>query len=96
MATSWHELKRQRGESPERTRGYEKARRLHILGSTVRDLRLAQGLSQREVCRRAAVGTSTLSRLEGGEAMPAIDALARISEVLGATLELSIVPRPAA
>jgi ribosome-binding protein aMBF1 (putative translation factor) len=96
VATSWNELKAQRPQSVERELGYGSARRLHETGSAVRKLRQDAGLSQRDVCARAGIGTSTLSRLESGEAMPGIDVLARISEVLGARLELSIVPVPAA
>ena len=91
MTVTWEEVKRSREQSPERKRGYEHARRLHHTGDTVRALRLERGLSQRELSRQAGVSVSTLSRLESGEGMPAVAALERISEALGARLEMAIV-----
>lgn len=95
MTQSWNDIKAARGESAEQSHGYESARRLHTTGDSIRSLRLAMGLTQREVCRRAGVAVSTLSRLESGEAMPTVDVLARISEVVGARLELVLVPASA-
>ena len=96
MGTSWSQIKAERPETADQRRGYDGARRLFETGVAVRELRLALGLSQREVARRAGVAAATISRLESGEVMPAVDSLARISEVLGARLELAIVPTPAA
>ena len=89
--TSWEEVKRGREQSPKRKRGYEHERRLHHAGDTVRALRMERGISQRELSRQAGVSVWTLSRLESGEAMPAVAALERISEALGARLEMATV-----
>ena len=75
-------------------RGYDKARRLHETGDLIRELRLAKGMTQRDLSHRARVSVSTLSRLESGESMPNFESLDRLSAALGATLAWEIRPAP--
>jgi transcriptional regulator with XRE-family HTH domain len=49
----------------------------------LRAFREAQGLTLREVARRAAVDAGLLSRVERGQARPSLGALWRIARVLG-------------
>lgn len=59
-------------------------------GSLARRLREAReeaGLSQREVARQLGIAPSTVSRWERGEARPRSDALPRLAEVLGVSVE---------
>jgi len=58
------------------------AARIH-LGSRIRSLRSAAGLSQTDVARHLGVTPSTVSQMEGGLIYPSIPALFRLAEVLG-------------
>ena len=49
----------------------------------LRDVRLAQKLSLREVARAAGIDAGYLSRIERGEAQPSSEVLLRIARVLG-------------
>jgi transcriptional regulator with XRE-family HTH domain len=59
----------------------------------LRLVRIAQGLSLREVARRADLDPAHLSRVERGERQLSIDALARLAQVLDLT-ELSRLLQP--
>ena len=54
-----------------------------LLGTAIRDQRLARGLSQAEVARRVGITPSALSQVERGVRGPAGDTLVRLWEVLG-------------
>jgi ribosome-binding protein aMBF1 (putative translation factor) len=90
MPTSWAEVKASRAGSAERHDGYRYAAVLHETGDKVRSLRREAGLSQRELSQRAQISPSTVSRLESGEALPAVAALLRISQALGAEFVLRL------
>lgn len=61
------------------------------IGSTVREMRQARGLTQQEVARLSGVGRTSLSQLENGRIGDiGIRKLLRICAVLG--LELQAVP----
>ncbi|CAI06945.1 transcriptional regulator, y4mF family [Thauera chlorobenzoica] len=61
------------------------------IGSTVREMRQARGLTQQEVARLAGVGRTSLSQLENGRIGDiGIRKLLRVCAVLG--LELQAVP----
>jgi len=61
-------------------------------GILVREARLAAGLSQRELARRAGIPQPTLSRIERGRASPRFDTLDRLLRACGKALE--VVGRP--
>ena len=50
---------------------------------TLRAVRVARGLSLREVARQARIDPAHLSRVERGERQLSVDALGRLAEVLG-------------
>jgi transcriptional regulator with XRE-family HTH domain len=54
------------------------------LGSALRLLREAAGLTQAELARRAGLGKSQLSKYENGKEMPKLETLERLLEVLDA------------
>ncbi|MFA9443731.1 helix-turn-helix domain-containing protein [Egicoccus sp. AB-alg6-2] len=54
-----------------------------LLGTVIRDQRLARGLSQAEVARRVGITPSALSQVERGVRGPGGDTLVRLWEVLG-------------
>ena len=69
---SYDDLARHRRTSTEYRHGYAEAQRAFLIGRAVRDRRLALGLSQTEVARRAGMTQPALSRLEAGGVIPTI------------------------
>ncbi|MEO6367294.1 MAG: XRE family transcriptional regulator [Steroidobacteraceae bacterium] len=53
------------------------------VGSAVRRLRAAQGLTQADVAGMASISPAMLSRLEHGDVAPSLDTLASLAEALG-------------
>ena len=84
----WEDVKSKRGEpSAEARAGIEQDL---ALGQLIYDLRVAAGLSQRELAERMGTTQSVISRLEeGGGVRNRIDTLARVATALGRHLVLS-------
>lgn len=84
----WEDIKRARsGTSAEAQAGIEQDL---ALGQLIYDLRVAAGLSQRELAERMGTTQSVISRLEeGGGVRNRIDTLARVATALGRHLVLS-------
>ncbi len=84
----WEEIKKHKGEPSAETRaGIEQDL---DLGQLIYDLRIAAGLSQRELAERMGTTQPVISRLEeGGGARNRIDTLARVATALGRHLVLS-------
>lgn len=90
--TRWADVRRPESEwTPEFRRAYERARRAYELGCRVRELRLAAGLSQRELASQAGTSQPAIARLEAGGGEPRLSTLDRISDVLGARLVVDLV-----
>ena len=51
---TWDEVKKERADSPDRRRGYERARRTIRLAMEIHELREKRGLSRRELAERLA------------------------------------------
>ncbi|MEU8799250.1 helix-turn-helix transcriptional regulator [Spirillospora sp. NPDC048819] len=68
--------------------GREEARLAFELGNAVRQRRLALGLTQTELARRAGLTQPALSRLESGGPTPTIGVLDRLAHALGAKLKV--------
>ncbi|HUZ51878.1 MAG TPA: helix-turn-helix transcriptional regulator [Streptosporangiaceae bacterium] len=66
-----------------------------LIGCAVRERRLAMGLSQTELARRAGMTQPALSRLEAGGVIPTIPLLERITAALDADLIVEISPHAA-
>jgi ribosome-binding protein aMBF1 (putative translation factor) len=66
--------------------GREEARLAFELGNAVRERRLALGLSQTELAKKAGMTQPALSRLESGGPTPTIGVLERLAHALGAKL----------
>ena len=75
-------------------RGDRQARKLlRVIGTELRDVRLAAGLSQRHVARVAGLNQSRVSRTERAQRIPArIDELAAHCAALGLRLSLKAYP----
>jgi ribosome-binding protein aMBF1 (putative translation factor) len=93
--TAYEELARDRRGSQEYRQGYAEARRAFLIGQTIRERRLALGLSQVELATRAGMTQPALSRLEAGGVVPTIPLLERISMALDADLIVEIAPHAA-
>ena len=67
------------------------------LGRRFASARLARGLAQNEVARRAGIAPSYLSRIENGKVHPTIGTAMQVVRALGATVEeiLGETPTPA-
>lgn len=92
---SYEQIASQRRASTDYREGYDEARRAFLIGQTVREHRLALGLSQTEVAANAGMSQPALSRLEAGGAVPTIPVLERIALALGAELSIKIAPHAA-
>jgi transcriptional regulator with XRE-family HTH domain len=89
---SYEDLARHRRASAEYRHGYAEAERAFLIGRAVRDRRLALGLSQTEVARRAGMTQPALSRLEADGVIPTIPLLEGITSALDADLITEISP----
>lgn len=93
--SSYEEVARKRRSSAEYREGYAEARLAYTIGLTVRERRLAKGLSQSELAARTGMTQPALSRLETGGVVPTIPVLNRISAALDAELNVTITPHAA-
>ena len=98
---SWNDLRERRMDSPAASAGYDQARSAYEIGRMVRELRVARGLSQRELAARMGTTQSVVGRLEAGGSRPTIVTLDRVANALGVRLEVrfqepqgSPTPRP--
>ena len=91
----YEDVARERRPSPEYREGYSEAERAFRIGLAVRERRLALGLSQAGLARRAGMTQPALSRLEAGGVVPTIPLLERISAALDADLIVQLVPHAA-
>ena len=92
---AYEEVIGHRRSSNEYREGYAEAQRAFLIGQAVRERRLALGLSQTELARRAAMTQPALSRLEAGGVIPTIRVLERITTALDADLIVEIAPHAA-
>ena len=84
----WEDVKSKRGEPAAEARA--RIEQEFTLGQLIYDLRVAAGLSQRELAERMGTTQSVISRLEeGGGVRNRIDTLARVATALGRHLVLS-------
>ncbi|MGN6679255.1 MAG: helix-turn-helix domain-containing protein, partial [Streptosporangiaceae bacterium] len=74
---SYEDVVRHRRDSDEYREGYAEAHRAYLIGRAVRERRLALGLSQTELAKRARMTQPALSRLEAGGVIPTIPVLER-------------------
>jgi transcriptional regulator with XRE-family HTH domain len=64
-------------------------------GALLREARIAAGLSQRALARRARTAQSVIARIERGQTSPSWDTLARLLAAAGFRLRASLQPQPA-
>ncbi len=86
----WDELEQGLRKSKEFRDAYGQADDAYKLGSRVRELRLAAGLTQKQLADSVSTSQSAIARLELGGSSPRLDTLARLSEALGGRLVVRI------
>ncbi len=59
-------------------------------GQVIRERRLANGLTQERLARRAGSTQAAISRLERGELSPTFETFARLTEVMGEQAEIVV------
>ena len=64
------------------------------VGTFLRERRIANGLSQAQLARRAGTSQAFISQLENGEKSPTFDTVTRLLTVMGEELRLDAVPTP--
>lgn len=84
--TTWSDLKRRRGNTEARRRGYQQSKDAFELGARVRAERERLGLTQTELAERMETTQPTIARLEAGGVTPSLDTLRRAANALGLEL----------
>ncbi len=94
MRTDWKTLREQkRAEDPQAyDTAYAEADAAYRLGALVRGHRIAAGITQVELARRAATSQPAIARLEAGGTEPTLATLRRIATALGVDLVVDFRP----
>jgi ribosome-binding protein aMBF1 (putative translation factor) len=78
------------GETVEESAAYTEAGHALALGQAVYDRRTALGLSQAELARRAGMTQPQISTIEGGDSLPTLPLLTRLTGALDASLTIRL------
>ncbi|MFE6865045.1 helix-turn-helix domain-containing protein [Kitasatospora sp. NPDC057692] len=78
------------GEAVEESAAYVEAGYAFALGQAVYDRRIALGLSQAELARRAGMTQPQISTIEGGDSLPTLPLLRRLARALDAALTIDL------
>ena len=85
--------KRQILQDPEFREKYEAWGPEYQWASELVKMRLARGMSQKDLAERINTKQASISRLESGRSLPCVSMVRRIAEALDATIEIRISPR---
>ncbi|MBE1532070.1 helix-turn-helix domain-containing protein [Actinomadura algeriensis] len=90
--TQWktRRTKRLLGETVEESPAYVEAGHALALGQAVHDRRVALGVSQAELARRAGMTQPQISNIEGGDSVPTLPLLTRLAGALDASLTIRL------
>lgn len=86
MTRTLREIIASRESEPGFRETYEAARRAVEIGDQVRSRRLALGMSQSELARKACTSRSAIARIEMGDGDPRMFTLRRVGHALGVEL----------
>ncbi|MFE9102461.1 helix-turn-helix domain-containing protein [Actinomadura geliboluensis] len=78
------------GETVKETPSYIEAGHALALGQAVHDRRVALGISQAELARRAGMTQPQISNIEGGDSVPTLPLLTRLAIALDASLTIRL------
>lgn len=67
-------------------KGFETCKKYEAIGSNIRMVRKAQGISQTELANRVGSNKSAISRYENGTQKPSLDTLMRVADALSVDL----------
>jgi ribosome-binding protein aMBF1 (putative translation factor) len=74
--------------NPEVKREYDELEPIYEIRKQLIELRLQQGLSQKELADRIGTKQSAISRLENGSYNPSIDFLSKLAHALGKEIQV--------
>ncbi len=77
-------------KDPELVRLYKELEPEYQLARTFIEARLAKGLTQVELARKAGVGQTVIARLESGTANPTFGTMSKVASVLGEKVKITI------
>ena len=60
------------------------------IGNRIHEIRLSKGMTQEELASKCGIIRTTISKIERGKFSVSVDMLARICDVLGATIEIKM------
>lgn len=83
------EVKRKLFQSSQVKKEYDDLKVLYDIKKEIIQLRISQGLSQKELAEIVGTQQSAISRLESGEYNPSIEFLSRIAHALGKELQIN-------
>lgn len=83
-----NEVKEHLLKSPEVKQEYDNLKLLYDLKREIIRLRLAQGLSQKELAERVGTKQSAISRIESGNYNPSLEFLNKVAHALGKELQI--------
>jgi transcriptional regulator with XRE-family HTH domain len=86
------DLKQELMKNPEFVREYEALEPEHQIARQLIALRLARGLTQADLAAQAGTRQVSVSRVETGATVPTLPLLKKLSQALGARLEIRLVP----
>lgn len=92
----WTTLRDRRMAEPGAQEAYGAAKLAFELGASVRRLREAKGLTQKQLAVAAGMTQPAVARFESGGTVPTIPVLERLAAALDAELTVSVHPRTAA
>ena len=85
---TWQEVRATRLAPPAARSAYWRAQRAFQIGEEVRRLRIAAGLSQRQLADKMGSSQFVIARLEAGGVEPTLATLDRVASALGADLDI--------
>lgn len=89
--TNFEELLEEELEDPEIRDAYDALGPEYEARAVIIEARATQGLTQKELARRAGIKASNLSRIENGKTSPTVSMLTRLARGMGKRLEIRIV-----
>ncbi|QUH26134.1 helix-turn-helix domain-containing protein [Serpentinicella alkaliphila] len=83
------EVKNKLLQSPEVKNEYDALKIIYDIKKEIIQLRLDQGLSQKDLAEKVGTKQSAISRLESGEYNPSIEFLTKVAHALGKELHIN-------